>query len=158
LFSVIAAAHHGSTVDIVLMVQISAHTPHAKLEEKDEELLRKSRIRLLYIPKFRPDTECFYSLVLEKFRILSLTEYTREMFLDYDIFPRHPLDYIFELSDPQTTATSITTPLLKENVVLGNKVEPSNAGLFLLKPNAGDYFTKGKYERFRCRIHIGIIL
>jgi alpha-N-acetylglucosamine transferase len=122
------------------MVQISAHTPHTKFEEKEEELLRKLRIRLLYIPKFRPDTECFYSLVLETFRILSLTDYTRVMFMDYDMFPRHSLDYIFELSDPPTTATGITTPLLKENVVLGNKVEPSNAGLFLLKPNAGDYF------------------
>jgi hypothetical protein len=169
LFSVVTTAHslrsYGSTADIVLMVQLSVHAPvGAKtLERWQEELLEKLRIRIVYLPRFsKPVMECFYSLVMEKFRILTFTEYSRVMFMDYDILPKCNLDYIFELSDPQhgndkrpetpmmgsvnatsfhnaTTTRTVPSSLLMENVVLGYKSEPSNAGLFVLKPNANDY-------------------
>lgn len=169
LFSVVTAAHslrsYGSKADIVLMVQLSVHAPAGArtLERWQEELLEKLRIRIVYLPRFsRPVMECFYSLVMEKFRILTFTEYSRVMFMDYDIFPKCNLDYIFELSDPKhgnenrskhavmgsvnatifhSATNARTGPLspLMENVVLGYKSEPSNAGLFVLKPNADDY-------------------
>jgi hypothetical protein len=161
LFSVVAAAHalrkYGSKADIVLMVQLSVHADPqvTTLEERHEEMLSKLHIRLVYLPRFaKPIMECFYSLVMEKFRILSLTEYSRVMFIDSDILPKCNLDYLFELSDTQGAAAStfwnetiadhppsVTTslPKLKENIVLGYKREPSNAGLFVLKPDADDY-------------------
>ncbi|KAG7354545.1 hypothetical protein IV203_003901 [Nitzschia inconspicua] len=160
LFSVVAVAHalrsYGSTADIVLMVQLSVHADiHVStLEPWHEDMLQKLNIRILYIPRFaKPVMECFYSLVMEKFRILSLTEYSRVMFMDYDVFPKCNLDYLFHLSDPQGGRKRMDSPTgiwngvtnlmdqpkLKENVVLGYKREPSNAGLFILEPNAGDY-------------------
>lgn len=71
--------------------------------------------------------------------------------MDYDILPKCSLDYIFELSNPEAVArwrniktsllenSTMNTPELKENVVLGYKREPSNAGLFGLKPSTDDY-------------------
>jgi hypothetical protein len=149
LFSVVAATHYlrkqGSTADVVLMVQLSVHADPTltTLADWEQEMLQKSGIRVTYLPRFaKPIMECFYSLVMEKFRILTLTEYKRVMFLDYDIFPKCNLDYMFELSDPQDarmSRTKISQPLLKANVVLGYKKEPSNAGMFILEPNLDDY-------------------
>lgn len=78
---------------------------------------------------------------MEKFRILTLTEYSRVMFLDYDIYPKCNLDYLFDLSDPLLPAPHNGTKKfqLKENVILSFKTEPANAGFFILKPNATDY-------------------
>ncbi|KAL3938351.1 MAG: hypothetical protein SGARI_001774 [Bacillariaceae sp.] len=82
LYSVVVAAHlfqkHGSVADVVLMVQISAETKHHKLPELEEQILTKAGVKIKYIPKFEaPKFEKFYSLMMEKFRILSMTEYAR---------------------------------------------------------------------------------
>jgi alpha-N-acetylglucosamine transferase len=53
--------------------------------------------------------------MLDKFRILGMTEYRRVLFLDGDVVPLVNLDYLFELSDPAHT----TTPtILMENLVV----------------------------------------
>ncbi|MGK3739306.1 MAG: hypothetical protein ACI8RD_010160 [Bacillariaceae sp.] len=66
LYSVVAATHHlrklGSRADVVLMVQITAESPHQKLPELEEEILQKMNIKVVYIPKFaNSKMECFYS-------------------------------------------------------------------------------------------------
>jgi len=142
LYSIVVAAQQlrklGSVADIVLMVQIAADSPHEKLSEFEEELLHRMKIKIVYIPKFASlEFECFYSLMMEKFRILKLTEYSRVMYLDYDVLPTCNLDYMFELSDPlQDTSESFR---LKENVILSYQSEPSSGGMFILKPNVTDY-------------------
>ena len=75
--------------------------------------------------------------MMEKFRILKLTEYSRVMYLDYDVMPTCNLDYMFELSDPLPESTKSFR--LKENVILAYRSEPSSGGLFLVKPNSTDY-------------------
>jgi len=75
--------------------------------------------------------------MMEKFRILKLTEYSRVMYLDYDVMPTCNLDYMFELSDPLPEST--TSFRLKENVILAYRSEPSSGGFFLVKPNSTDY-------------------
>jgi len=75
--------------------------------------------------------------MMEKFRILKLTDYSRVMYLDYDVMPTCNLDYLFELSDPLPESTSPFQ--LKENVILSYQSEPSSGGLFILKPNSTDY-------------------
>jgi hypothetical protein len=71
--------------------------------------------------------------MMEKFRILTLEEYDRVLYLDYDVMPRCNLDYMMELSYTQRNG------LLKENVVLAHLAEPSSGGFFILKPSRADY-------------------
>ena len=79
--------------------------------------------------------------MLEKFRILKLIEYSRVMYLDYDVLPTCNLDYLFDLSDPlpQPLGSNSTSFRLKENVILAWQSEPSSGGFFILKPNLTDY-------------------
>lgn len=114
-------------------------------------------ISIVYLPKSpMPEMETFYSLVVQgKFYVLNLVQYSRVMFLDVDIFPRCNLDYLFALSEPEQYSSgnnennvirksaNMTGPAsLRENVVMGWKHEPSNAALFILKPQAGAYQNK----------------
>jgi len=144
--SVMAVSHElrklGSVADFVIMVQMSAHSPLTKLPDYEEELLRKMNIRIAYVPKFaNEDLEGFYALMNEKFRILEMEEYSRVMYLDYDVFPFCNLDYLFELSEPLPESANVTKPpfQLKENVILGYKEEPSAGGIFVLKPSISDF-------------------
>lgn len=139
LYNVIVAAQRfkdiGSKADVILMVQMSTHGNETVLPNHEIRILEAVGVRLHYIPKMAaPVHEVFYSLVKEKFRILNLTEYSRVLFLDADIMPVCNLDYLFELSEPTSGE-----PLLKENVVLSWNKEAANAGLFMLKPDQGDY-------------------
>ena len=136
LFGVVVAAHslrrQGSSADIVLMVQISATSNATSLPVLEETLLQAMNIRLVYLPKVSHyKLESFYSLMMEKFRVLQLEEYSRVLYLDADILPICNLDYMMELSEDGA--------LLRENVVLAYKGEPASGGLFILKPNATDY-------------------
>ena len=136
LYSVVVAAHslrrQGSKADMVLMVQISATTNATALPEVEEKLLKAMNIRVLYLPKASHYRfESFYSLMMEKFRILQLEEYSRVLYLDADVLPMCNLDYMMELSQDGN--------LLRENVVMAYKQEPAGGGFFVLKPNATDY-------------------
>ena len=87
--------------------------------------------------------------MLEKFRLLNLTDYSRVMYLDYDVMPTCNLDYLFDLSDPLSESSGLVSSAvdsttnkmirLKENVIVAYKNEPSSGGIFILKPNATDY-------------------
>lgn len=74
---------------------------------------------------------------MEKFRILALTEYSRVFFLDSDIFPKVNLDYIFELSEPESKTT--TPAVLRGNLLVAWKLEPCNGGFFMMAPQEGDF-------------------
>jgi hypothetical protein len=144
-----------TVADMVVMVQVSATTSAVTLTKLEENIFRKLNISIVYLPKQPlPEMDTFYSLVVQgKFYILNLIEYSRVMFLDVDMFPRCNLDYLFELSEPRMgqVMDGVThnknnnsnpirrRPYLKENIVLGWKHEPSNAGLFVLRPQEGAY-------------------
>jgi hypothetical protein len=119
----------GSKADIVVFFQMGFKSEYDRLLEEDVRLLRAMDIKFKYIPK-NPQ-ESFYRTVLDKFRILSLTEYRRVILMDGDVMPATNLDYLFEMSDgPDAT--------LKENLVVAGKIEPANAGFFMLAPKQGD--------------------
>jgi len=152
LYSVIVTAKilrdSGTTADIVVMVQISYKSNATSLPQDEIDLLTSVGIQIKYLPKFAAEIhENFYSIIMEKFRILEMIEYSRVLFLDSDILPRCHLDYIFEESEPVITTTTTTTTnegispslLLKENVVLSWKDEPGHAGFFLLTPGPNKY-------------------
>ena len=50
-----------------------------------------------YVPK--QGNETFYRTQMDKFRILSLTQYGRVLFMDGDVMPTGNLDCLFELSE-----------------------------------------------------------
>lgn len=73
--------------------------------------------------------------MMEKFRILALTEYSRVIFLDSDQWPLCNLDYMFQLSEPKPGKFAV----LKPNVLLAWKLEPCNGGFFMVAPKEGDF-------------------
>ena len=139
LYNVAVAAHilreRGSVADFVLLVQMSYATNETALPDDEINLLSSVGVRVVYLPKFAARVhEKFYGLVMEKFRVLELTDYSRVLFLDSDIMPFCSFDYLFELSEPAEGKA-----LLKENVVMAWREEPCNAGLFMLQPSKGDF-------------------
>jgi hypothetical protein len=84
----------------------------------------RTSIKVIYIAK--NEHESFYSLMLDKFRVLSLTQYDRVLFSDGDVLVRGSLDYLYDLS---------MAGVLKENLVMAGTSEPANGGFFMLKPS-----------------------
>lgn len=114
--------------DIILYVQMSFKSRWDVLPETQQSILNHLGIRTIYIPK-NPD-ESFYETVLDKFRILDLTEYQRILLMDADVMPLGNLDYLFE--------ESIRGNLM-ENYVVMTETEPANGGFFMLTPHTGDW-------------------
>jgi hypothetical protein len=122
----------GSKADVVAFFQMSFHSKATALPKEDIRLLDAMQVKIKYIPKSRD--ESFYRVMLDKFRILGMTEYRRVIFLDGDVVPLVNLDYLFELSDPAHTSTPT---ILMENLVVAGSQEPANGGFFMLAPHAG---------------------
>jgi hypothetical protein len=133
LYNVLVAttilSEEGSTADVVVYIQMKQSSSVDQLPEYDVNALEALSIQVIYIPKARVDS--FYSTVLEKLRVLSLTDYDRVLFLDGDVMPIGNLDYLFDLSQ---------TGVLKENVISSASAnDPCNAGFFMLKPEVGGW-------------------
>lgn len=129
---------HNSTADVVALIQMSYKSKYDTLSPDEIKLLEAVDVKIKYIPKFSSAThEMFYELTMQKFHILDLTEYSRVLFMDADVMPLVSMDYVFELSEPASPAT--TPPLLMENMVVSWKNEPASAGFFMLKPNHEDF-------------------
>jgi alpha-N-acetylglucosamine transferase len=123
-------AEFNSTADVVTMIRMHADTDETALPPEDEALLTKSGVIVKYIPK--PLTDNFHTAMMDKFRVLELTEYTRVLYLDADVMPLNNLDYMFAKSVGANAQ-------LEENVVLSFNNEPASGGFFMLTPNAQDY-------------------
>ena len=136
---------HGTKADIVFLIHMSSKTNDTVLPSKEESLLKAMNITTIYVPKFKhPSMEIFYSIIMEKFRILNLAEYSRVFFLDSDVMPLCSLDYMFELSEPaQQDANGADagrdSVRLKENVILTWNSVPAIAGTFILRPGPSEY-------------------
>jgi len=121
-----------SQADVVVFLQLSTQSD-GSFPNQDIELLESIGVKVKFIPRFKNQTlEVFYSLMMEKFRILTLTEYSRVLFLDSDMMPLCNMDYLFELSESPYTN-------FKENIIIGWNGEPAHGGFFLMKPGL-DYF------------------
>jgi hypothetical protein len=125
----------GSKADIVALIQMSARTNETTLPEEESRMLEAMNVKVEYLPKFSSTIhEVFYTLMLEKFRILQMTQYSRVIFMDGDVMPLCSLDYLFELSEPESGE-----PRLKENVVLSYSSQPAHGGFFMLHPSQKDF-------------------
>lgn len=111
---------------------MSAHSSEDELPKEETRFLRALDIRIIYIPKSPAEVEGFYDSMLQKFRILALTEYRRVISLDSDVMPLQNLDFIFHLSEGPNA-------VLKENMICAGLLEPANGGFFMLTPRQGEY-------------------
>lgn len=118
-----------STADVVAMIRIHKDSKAISFTPEQEDMFQRVGIKLEYIPK--PAVDNFFTAMFDKFRMLSLTEYDRVMFLDSDIQPLCNLDYIFTESMGENAT-------LEPNVIRAGKLEAVNGGLFMLEPNVGD--------------------
>jgi hypothetical protein len=119
----------GSKADVFVFFQMSYDSPRDTLPEEDVRVLEAMNIKFRYIPKSK--IENFFKTMLDKFRVLGLTEYRRVLFMDGDVMPTGNLDYLFELSDGPDA-------ILKPNLVLTGSQEPANGGFFMLAPGEGE--------------------
>ncbi|GKY90655.1 hypothetical protein MPSEU_000038900 [Mayamaea pseudoterrestris] len=140
IYNILVAAHilreEGSTQNIVAIFQMSINSTSASLAAKHTRALTDMNVRIRYIPP--SPLESFFDTVINKFKILQLTEYKRVLLMDGDVMPMGNMDYLFDLSLHGT---------LKENVVVAGALEPANGGFFMLKP--GDYDSLLKVIRRR---------
>lgn len=126
----------GSTADVVAFFQLSyKYKGGSTLLDEDAKALQGLGIHIQYIPP--SPYESFYETVMNKFRILTLTQYKRVILMDGDVMPVANLDYLFELSNDNKFGPGNST--LKENVIVAGPFEPANAGFFMLAPKEGEY-------------------
>ena len=116
--------------EIVVLVQMASTSKASKLPE--EEFLKRMNVKIRYINQNdnRSPSSTFYTLVLAKFEIFKLTEYSKILFLDGDVLPLCNLDYLLELSEKG---------VLKETVLHAMYEDPVNAGMFVISPSIGYY-------------------
>ncbi len=136
---------YGSRADMVLLVHLSTTRPGVRaLPPADGELLRRMGVDVVYLPQYSsPDLEVpSYSLPMEKFRVLTLDQYDRVLYMDHgDVLPRCNLDYLLELSCKGGGGGGRRNqrPVLKENVVVAYRAEPASGGFFIVRPDRNDY-------------------
>jgi hypothetical protein len=130
LYSILVARQllleEGSTMDAILFVQMADGIEENLLPAEDVMALEALGIQIQYLPA----TSSFKETVLSKFRILSLTQYQRVVFLDADVMPVANMDYWFNHS---------VSGKWKENVAIAGVAEPAHGGAFLLQPKRGDW-------------------
>jgi hypothetical protein len=119
----------GSKADVFVFFQMNYDFPSETLPEEDVRVLEAMNIKFRYIPKSK--VENFFKTMLDKFRVLGLTQYRRVLFMDGDVMPTGNLDYLFELSDGPDA-------ILKPNLVITGSQEPANGGFFMLAPGEGE--------------------
>jgi hypothetical protein len=131
IFNIVVAAkilmERGSKADVVVLLQVSNKARHQRLPRSDVRLLHALGVYVYYFPQQTEGTESFYRTQLDKFRILSLTQYQRILYMDGDIMPLANLDYLFECSVNGT---------IRENLVIRGIYEPANGGFFMLQPGS----------------------
>ncbi len=130
LYNILAATfvlqRHQTRSDVVVLIQMASSTSAQQLPE--ESLLRQLDIQIRYLPP--PDHPMtFYELVMAKFHVLSMIEYSKILFLDGDVLPLCNLDFLMELS---------TSGRLGDTILHAMYEDPVNAGLFLVTPQASN--------------------
>lgn len=128
LYNILSATwllqQYKSRADVVVLVQMTS----VGLFLPEEPLLKQLRIQIRYLPP--PDhPPTFYELVMAKFHVLTMTEYSKIIFLDGDVLPLCNLDYLMDLS---------TRGRLGDTLLHAMYEDPVNAGLFLISPQPND--------------------
>ena len=132
---------YGSEADFILFVQLTAeasaayeaanHTTTSDsldpfgLTPTERKVLDALGIQLRILETGQV-SNTFHDITMNKFVILTLTEYQKVIFLDADLVLLGNLDYLFE------------APFLRNNFYMATAGEAANAGLFMITPQVGN--------------------
>lgn len=135
LYNILVSVHMlrrtGSKADMVLMVHMAE--PHSTLPSADLDMIRDLDIMLQYVPPTVPSfPNGLATLALEKFHILSWTQYRRVLYLNPEVMPLCNLDYLMQLSLG-------TRGPLAENVLVSIADQPASTSIFVVAPQRGHY-------------------
>jgi alpha-N-acetylglucosamine transferase len=119
----------GSKQDVIVFVQISYQSSRDSMLETEIQTLSELGIQVRYIPKQKEQSMNRFKKY-EKFRILTLTEYERVLYMDADLMVRGSLDYLFHASVDGT---------LKSNVIFAGRRAPADSSIFMVSPVKKDY-------------------
>lgn len=133
LYTVLVAVSYlrklGSQADFVVFVKLMQNSELQDLPKEDQRLLSAMNIQVERIAE-----KHFFKLSgYDALRVFQLTQYRRVMFLSKETMPLVNLDYLFYLSDPKLAPTLILRP----NMIIASKFEPSNTALFIVEPKEG---------------------
>jgi hypothetical protein len=118
----------GSINDVVVWVQMSKSTSSTALTEVENNWLSQYGVQVRYLAKNKD--ESMATLMMQKFKVLDMTEYQRILFIDADVIPLGNLDYLFDLS---------VSNVLKKNIIMPNEETAANGHFFLLEPVKGGW-------------------
>jgi hypothetical protein len=119
----------GSMIDFNILLRLQHGLPNNTLPMEQLHFFSKLRMNIIFLPQ-KPDGS-WKSYTMEKFHVLRFQSlYDRVLFMDADVLPLCDLNHYFNL---------IEQGILAPNVIFAFNNEPSNAGLFLLSPEKGDW-------------------
>jgi hypothetical protein len=124
---------YGSTQDAIVYFMMADSSKYRTLPVEELNVLYALNATPRQIPTSSNQT--FHRVMLQKFRILGLSQYRRVIFFDADAIPLLNPDYLFEISEDTSVHDK---PTLKENLVFTDYGAPANGGTFMLKPGEDD--------------------
>jgi hypothetical protein len=142
----------GSKMDVVVLVRLSTkNTNRTTLPRSHEAYFSKLGMRIEYVPPGKKDS--FESLTMEKFHILRFSEYKRVLFFDADVLPLCNWDHYVNV-----TTTHDKGSIFAPNLIFAYRVEPAQAGFFVLAPEPGAWEAIQKIHYINTSIGFGIPL
>ena len=145
LYNVLCANHMLSTLSprgsfdfVVFVMMDSTHEePWTALPTQDKAMLERAGIKVQYVEPYFGEPS-FYTLIMTKLEIFSLTDYTSVVFMDSDVLPL------------ASFADFAAAHGLRENVIWAWKVSPMHGGFLVVRPSADTYETaKSLAMKFR---------
>jgi hypothetical protein len=119
----------GSEMDFNILLRLKHGLPNNTLPDTQIRFFSKLQMNIIFLPQ--KEDGSWKSYTMEKFHILRFNAmYDRVFFMDADVLPLCDMTHYFNMSDQGVFAP---------NVIFAFNNEPSNAGVFLLSPERGDW-------------------
>lgn len=116
---------HNYTSDVLVMICMKAN--HTFLPQ--DEWLHRAGVKVQYLAPIVHDN--FALAQLDKFRVLTLLQYDRVLYMDADAIPLCNLEYL--VRDENATA------ILSDYVAMGQQASPATGSIFLVTPKHGEF-------------------
>lgn len=143
--SITLLRQYGSKADIIVYYGMRNESKYNDIPRHELDVLRNQlNVTLKKLPK--SVSQSFYTIQLNKFRVLGLTQYKRILYMDADVLPLANLDFFFHMSDPESphhrrshdSGDSQDNGMMMEQMAYRTYLAPMNGGFFMITPKKGD--------------------